>query len=336
MRRSSWLPEGGTNLFQEIKKVCAEAEKGGQKLYRLSIGQPTGPALLPARKAAADAVMSDAEQMHEYQDNGSPGVPGFAERFVGCHTAVNIKNFNVRCLPVPGIKPILGLIPLACNSTRSRIRTLTTMKPGYPTPADWLGYLRQYCQPAELNPENFFRFDPNELDNDINLVMSNYPHNPSAQVATRKWWIDICGVAEAKGIRVFNDAAYAILAHAPDHCTLADVAVNFRNLSWAEAFSASKAGNFTGWRIGAIVGSPDFVDDIAKIKGNTDSGFAAPLVAGVLALFENHKDLIEEVRKGYQRRIELLVNTLTKYGIRLAVTPGAGFFTLWQDRKSVV
>ena len=78
----SLLPPGGTNLFQQIKAWSTEVEARGVNLLRLSIGQPTGPALLSARMAAAKAVMSDDESMHEYQDNRSPGVPDFARRFV--------------------------------------------------------------------------------------------------------------------------------------------------------------------------------------------------------------------------------------------------------------
>jgi hypothetical protein len=47
------LPTGGVNLFQGIKAKRREAEAAGQKLHRLSIGQPAGPALLSARKAAS-------------------------------------------------------------------------------------------------------------------------------------------------------------------------------------------------------------------------------------------------------------------------------------------
>ena len=61
---SSWLPEDGENLFQKIKKVCVEAEADGQKLIRLADGQPKGPALLSARRVAAEAVISDGKRRH--------------------------------------------------------------------------------------------------------------------------------------------------------------------------------------------------------------------------------------------------------------------------------
>src|SRR5512138_3703424 len=108
--RKSYLPAGGVNLFQAIKAKSREAEAAGQKLYRLSIGQPAGPALLSARKAASEAVMSDLESMHEYQDNGSPGVPDFARRFVQAHFNFSLAGKEVEYLPIPGIKPMLGLV----------------------------------------------------------------------------------------------------------------------------------------------------------------------------------------------------------------------------------
>jgi len=334
--RESRLPAGGTNLFQSIKAKCAQAEAAGKKLIKLSIGQPSGPALLSGRQAAAEAVMSIAEAMHEYQDNGCLGVPNFARRFAQTHVKTDLatQGDQVALLPIPGIKPMLGLIPLACGAAASLTHVWTTTKPGYPTPADWCRYLSGNVRhmPIELNPQNQFRFSPAWLNEAIeqDLVMMNYPHNPSGQVASREWWKQLCAEAVRLNIRLFNDAAYAILAHSDEHCTLTDVAVDFPNLSWAEAFSASKAGNFTGWRIGAMVGSPDFIGDIATIKGNTDSGFAAPLAAGVIHTFENDRAGIEAVRRTYERRIQVLVETLTKHGMQLAVKPGAGFFTLWK------
>ena len=333
MRRSR-LPTGGTNLFQAIKAKCRETEATGRTLYQLSIGQPrqlTGPALLSAREVAAKAVMSDAESMHEYQDNGSPGVPNFAKRFVQAHFNFSLNCMDVDYLPVPGIKPIIGLVPLACGAARDPIIVGTTTKPGYPTPADWCGYLAVQHYSLPLNPENGFRFRPKDVEIGTNLLMVNYPHNPSGQIATRKWWEKICQHCMDHNIRLFNDNPYYILSHSPESYALAEVVINFPDLSWAEAFSASKViGNGTGWRIGAIVGSPDFVGDIATIKSNTDSGFSAPMAAGALYAIENDKEGVAGCRELYGQRLQILIQILIKYGMKLAVHPGAGFFTLWK------
>jgi len=300
MPRESRLPEGGGNLFQEIKKVCAEAEAKGVKLYKLSIGQPTGPALLSAREGAAEAIMSDAESMHEYQDNGEPGALGFSKTFI----QANVGDFDlsriddIAYLPIPGIKPMLGLIPMACGKS---ICVQTMTEPGYPTPAVWCDYLNFPNAPIYFAPYNDFMFDSSrQIHNANSLFMLNFPHNPSGEIATKEWWKYLCRFCEERNVRVFNDAAYAMLAHSSKACTLTEVAVGFPNLSWAEAFSASKViGNGTGWRIGAIAGSSDFIRDIATIKGNTDSGFNAALARGVLRAVEEDMENIRLIGLKY-------------------------------------
>ena len=329
--RKSQLPEGGVNLFQGIKAKTREAEAAGKTIYKLSIGQPAGPALLSARKAAAEAVMSDKESMHEYQDNGSPGIPDFAKRFIQAHFDFSLAGKDVEYLPIPGNKPMLGLVQLACGAAQQQFTIGTTDKPGYPTPADWSRYLRLYLYSLPLNMENQFRFQPADIKRGTKLLMINYPHNPTGQIATREWWRDICAYCETNDIRIFNDNPYYILSHKKESCALTEVATEFPGLSWAEAFSASKViSNGTGWRVGAMVGSPDFIGDIATIKGNTDSGFVAPMAIGVLKAIENDKDGVATYRVLYKWRIKILIDILSRNGMQLAIEPGAGFFTLWQ------
>ena len=337
---TSRLLKSEGNLFQTIKVWTVAAAEKGIKIIKLSIGQPSGPALESACKAAAEAVTSTSETMHEYQDNGSPGVPEFARQFVSYHVSQGfpLMSKNVDYLPVPGLKSMLGLIPLACGASKNRtISVSTTTNPGYPTPAYWCNILPGIAHRAiRLSPENSFLFNTNsvEMPSRDGLIMMNYPHNPSGKGTNGNWLRRVCRFAADNKIRIFNDAAYAILKHEPNHRNLADIAVEFPNLSWAEGFSASKAiRNGTGWRVGAIVGSPDFVADIARIKGDADSGFVAFAAAGVLHAFAN--DFISIVNNClmYERRLKVLVSNLKGLGMQLAVKPEAGFFTLWLTPK---
>ncbi len=330
----SWLPEGGENLFQLIRRRMREAEKQGIELLKLSIGVPQGPALLSARRGAASAVMSEEDVVHEYQESTAPGVPGFAKKFVAFHTQTNLAFEDVSFLPIIGIKSSLKFAILACGAHLKPIKVATTTDPGYPTPKDWCGYLKTENQELPLNVENEFRFSPKDIEADVDLVMVNYPHNPTGQIATREWWRDLCEYCSINNIRLFNDGAYAVLSHSKDALTLTDVAVNFPNLSWVEEFSASKViGNGTGWRVAVAVGSPDFIGDIEEIQGNDDSGLVAFAAAGVLTTIGNDKERIEKCRRTYERRQKLLISVLKEHNMRLAVEPGAGFFTLWRTPK---
>ena len=139
MQRSR-LPVGGGNIFQKIRAKRSETAAQGMELIDLSIGEPKGPALMSARKAARDAVMSEQEAMHAYQYNDSPAVPDFARRFVTAHLKSVMPSKGIDYLPIPGIKPMFGLLPLACGCALDDITVATMTRPGYPIPADWCDY----------------------------------------------------------------------------------------------------------------------------------------------------------------------------------------------------
>lgn len=331
MRRSR-LGQSDENVFQIIRARRGEAQARGVKLIDLSIGEPRGPALLSARTAAAEAIMSTEEAMHSYQYNASPAVRDFAPRFVQAHVSRALPSADVDYLPIPGIKPILGLLPLACGCAERRITVATMTDPGYPTPVDWCKYhplVEHY--PLPLNPENAFRFGPDDIRQGTDLVMMNYPHNPSGQVATAEWLRRICAACSERNVRLFNDAAYAVLSYTPESSILASIAPDDPNLSWAEAFTAAKLiGNGAGWHVGAMVGSPDFIGDLKVVKGKTDTGLVAPMAAGVVAAFESDQEGIAQGREMYRSRLHTFIKLLTAGGMRLALEPAAGFFTLWK------
>ncbi len=333
----SWLPEGGQNLFQAIKAMCVEAQARDVKLWQLTIGQPQGAPPQVARHTASLAVLSSEESYHGYQDNGCAPLPDFAKRFVLAHLPAKARErvSQQAFLPIPGIKPMLGLVPLACGPN---VKVGTMTEPGYPTPANQCRYLGVSHYALKTHPGNKFRFKPDwtpvygegDVEHHTNLIMTNFPNNPTGQVATREYWQELCGFCAKNHIRLFNDAAYAFLTFTPGACTLAEVAVDFPELSWVEAYSASKSiGNGTGWRVGAAVGSDDFVGDLGTVKGNTDSGFAAPLAIGALGALVGARPDLEQRRDLYKMRLDILCQIFQGNGLRLAVEPQAGFFSLW-------
>src|SRR5256885_5948983 len=55
---------------------------------------------------------------------------------------------------------------------------------------------------SDLHPANAFRFAPAEIAPGTDLIMLNYPHNPSGQVATRDWLRQLCAWCSARNIRL--------------------------------------------------------------------------------------------------------------------------------------
>ena len=326
--RKSWLPPGGTNLFQEIKDQILLVKDRGIDVVDMSIGEPTEPALSEAVSSAIEALEKRSVEIDGYQDNRNRAVSNFDRIFAQHHITTQLEGrLDVEYLNTIGTKSMINDVIRACGSQSMLVGTHTN--PGYPTPAIQCGYqyIRHYA--LDTNPANDFLFNLKNIKEGTKLLMLNFPHNPSGQIATKEFWNMVCAYCQKKGIRLVNDAAYTGLAYSKDHCTLADVAINYPWLSWVEIYTASKKINVPGWRVGSMAGSPDFIRDIAKIKGNTDSGPAGPLVAGVMGAILYDQAGMDAIRNSYKERLYFLIKTLESQGMQLAVQPRAGFFTLW-------
>ena len=123
------------------------------------------------------------------------------------------------------------------------------------------------------------------------------------------------------------------------HLPLAQVAKDYPELEWLEMYSVSKSFNDPGARLGALVGSKDFVEDFILVKGNTDSGS----VPGVMAAYGDFlgdrtsaRKALGAIRCLYEKRLAYLILKLAAAGLKPACRAEAGFFTLWKVPKKVL
>ena len=141
----------------------------------------------------------------------------------------------------------------------------------------------------------------------------NYPNNPIGASADRSFFKKLIDFANDYNIIVMHDNPYSEIYYDGERSLsllemegAKDVAVEFHSLS--------KTYNMTGWRIGSVVGNADVVAGIGKIKSNIDSGtFGAVQDAGIVAL-QSPKEVVDEIRKIYQHRIEILYQALQGSG----------------------
>jgi len=90
-----------------------------------------------------------------------------------------------------------------------------------------------------------------------------------------------------------------------------DVAVEF--------FTLSKSYNMAGWRVGFMVGNPDLVGALARIKSYHDYGTFTPIQVASIVALEGPQDCVEQVRATYQKRRDVLCSGLHSAGWRVEV-----------------
>jgi LL-diaminopimelate aminotransferase len=156
------------------------------------------------------------------------------------------------------------------------------------------------------------------------LLFLNYPNNPTAAVADRKFFETTVAFAQEHGILIAQDAAYSEMTYdgyvAPSILEIEgakEVAIEFHSLS--------KTYNMTGWRVGFAVGNKAAIRLLAKVKSNIDSGvFQAVQLAGRQAL-EKGKTVVFHTLEIYKKRRDLFVSGLNRLGWNVPL-PKATFY----------
>ncbi len=145
------------------------------------------------------------------------------------------------------------------------------------------------------------------------VLILNYPHNPTATVVERDFFVDVVKLARRFNLMVINDFAYG------DVCFDGYQAPSFLSVPGAkdvgvETTTMSKGYNMAGWRIGFCAGNPEMVRALATIKGYYDYGlFQAVQIAAIMAL-RNGDEQVQQQCRIYQERRDVLVEGLERIG----------------------
>jgi len=85
-----------------------------------------------------------------------------------------------------------------------------------------------------------------------------------------------------------------------------------------EFFSLSKAFCMTGWRVGAVVGNASAVAALRTVKENIDNGSLRAVQFAAARALELAEEIIPPINAVYQRRRDLVVDTLNAAGWNIA------------------
>lgn len=184
--------------------------------------------------------------------------------------------------------------------------------------------------PMPLLEENAFLPDlgkiPQEVAERAKLISLNYPNNPTTGVATKEFFSEVVRFAKKYHLPVLQDLAYSEIFY-DGHYVPSIFEVDGAKDVAVESHSLSKTYNMAGWRIGFAVGNAELVNYLSLVKTNIDVGIFEPIqLAGVEAL-EGDQAGVDELRKVYQRRRDILVAGLREAGLTFTI-PQATFY-IW-------
>ncbi len=145
------------------------------------------------------------------------------------------------------------------------------------------------------------------------MLILNFPCNPTTQCVELGFFEQVVAIAREHQIWVVHDIAYAEIVfegyQAPSILQVPgakEVAVEF--------YSLSKSYNMPGWRVGFMCGNPTLVAALARIKSYLDYGMFTPIQIAAITALEGPQDCVEEVRRTYLNRRNVLCEGLTLAG----------------------
>lgn len=325
--RSNRLQKLPPYLFADLRRKMAEARAKGVEVITLGIGDPDLPTPEPIVQRMIEAIDDAGDpNRHRYGcdvpvEELVPAIQRFYQRRFG----VTLEENQV-CVTM-GSKDAIAKLPMAFMNPGD---IGIAPEPGYPTYNIGHTFAGGVTHYLPLREENHYLPDfgdiPANVKQAAKLLWLNYPNNPTTAVCDLEFYRHAVAFAAAHDILICNDLAYSentfdgyvapsILAvdGAAEHCL--------------EFFSLSKAFNMTGWRVGFAVGNVDAIEGLQTVKNNVDNGQLRAVQAAAVTALDQAEALIAPANEVYQRRRDLVVETLNKLGWRL--TPPKATLYLW-------
>ncbi|MCY3625188.1 MAG: aminotransferase class I/II-fold pyridoxal phosphate-dependent enzyme [Candidatus Dadabacteria bacterium] len=145
------------------------------------------------------------------------------------------------------------------------------------------------------------------------VLILSFPNNPTTQVMDLDFFEKICDLARETGLIVVHDLVYAELCYdgykAPSIMQVKgakDVAVEF--------YSLSKTYSMPGWRVGFMVGNPEIVSALKRIKSYLDYGIFQPIQIAAITALNGPQEPVERIRETYRSRRDKLIESFARAG----------------------
>jgi len=158
------------------------------------------------------------------------------------------------------------------------------------------------------------------------VIVLSFPHNPTTTCVDLAFMQRMVDFARENEVLLVHDNAYAELGFdgfRPPSILQADGAKECA----VELYSMTKAFSMAGWRMAYLVGKPEVVQALAKLKSYLDYGAFQPIQIAATVTLNEDPDHPERAQAIYQSRRDALCDGLARIGWE--VEPPRGTMFVW-------
>ncbi len=303
----------------DVMEAAWAAERTGRSIVHLEVGEPDFGTPEPVVEAAAKAI---ADGRVRY--TSSLGIPELREAISGYYA----ERFGVA---VPARRVVVttgasGALLLALAATIDRDHEVLLADPGYPCNRNLIRLCEGVPAGIPVGAGTDYQLTAGLVDGrwtaQTRAVLLATPSNPTGTMVPPGELAAIAAEADARGGVCFVDEIYGELVYDRRPATvLASTDTAFVVNSFSKTFG------MTGWRLGWMV-CPEWA--LAAVEALSQNAFIsppAPAQYGALAAFTPEVwAVVEERRRAFAARRDVLLDGLRAAGFGVAVTPPGAFY----------
>jgi alanine-synthesizing transaminase len=152
----------------------------------------------------------------------------------------------------------------------------------------------------------------------------SFPHNPTTTCVDLPFMQRVVDFAREKDVVLVHDNAYADLGfdgYRPPSILQAEGAKEVA----VELYSMTKSFSMAGWRVAFMLGNPEVIAALAKLKSYLDYGTFQPIQIAATVTMNEMQDFPVEVNSIYQSRRDTLCSGLSRIGWEIEPPMGTMF-----------
>lgn len=299
----------------------ADRNAKGESIINLGIGSPD---LLPPAAVIEQLQTSiSSPTANKYQSYR--GIPELRQAVADHYS----RQFNVEISPSDEVLPLIGSKEGIMHISMAYLDEgdeVLIPDPGYPTYSSATRLAGGETRPYHLTAETDWMPDIEALESSdlsrVKIMWINSPHMPTGAVMDADMMQRLVDFARKHHILLCHDNPYCYIQNPRPasifQCEGAkDVCI--------ELFSMSKAYNMAGWRVGAMIGAPQFISAAMTFRSNMDSGMYRPVQEAAAVALREGEEWFAQINAVYAERKQYAYSILDHLGCQYS-TDQAGMF----------
>ena len=314
-------------VFAVVNQLKMELRHAGRDIIDLGMGNPDQP----TPQHIVDKLCEAAQDGRNHRYSVSRGIPGLRRAICAWYKRKFDVDLDPETEAIATIGSKEGLAHLAVAITSPGDLVLAP-NPAYPIHPYGFIIAGADIRHVPMGPGRDYFEDVQKAVRDSwprpKILIVNFPSNPTAQVVDLDFYVKLVDFARDNNLIVISDIAYAEICFDGYQCPSILQVPGAKEVA-VEFYSLSKTYNMPGWRMGFMVGNPEIVAALAKIKSYLDYGTFQPLQIASCAALNGPQECVEQIRAMYQSRRDVMIDGLHKMGW-MAEKPKASMF-IWAE-----